>query len=52
MHEITFVVQPENMLFRQSGQDSSVCIADFGFAKFTDDTGLTTPCGIALKIVR
>lgn len=34
------------MLYRFYNEDSSICLADFGFAKFTTaDMSLLTPCG-------
>jgi len=39
-------VKPENMLFNDSSEDSDICLADFGFATFLQETtGRTTPLG-------
>ena len=39
-------LKPENLLLRSKDDDSSIKIADFGFAKIVDKKGsLTTQCG-------
>jgi len=39
-------LKPENLIFETPDDDSNICVADFGFAKFSaDEENLTTPCG-------
>jgi len=39
-------LKPENLIFETKDDNSPICLADFGFAKFAkDEENLTTPCG-------
>jgi len=38
-------MKPENLLLKSSHDDSTVLLADFGFAKYVPDEGLKTRCG-------
>jgi len=38
-------MKPENILLRSLDDDSSILLADFGFAKYVPDDGLKTRCG-------
>jgi serine/threonine protein kinase len=38
-------MKPENILLRSPDDDSSILLADFGFAKYVPDDGLKTRCG-------
>jgi calcium/calmodulin-dependent protein kinase I len=37
--------QPENLLLATADDDAAIKLADFGFAKFLPESGLTTDCG-------
>lgn len=38
-------LKPENLLLKESGDDCSILVADFGFAKYVPEEGLKTRCG-------
>jgi serine/threonine protein kinase len=38
-------MKPENLLLRSSTNDTSILLADFGFAKYVPEEGLKTRCG-------
>jgi calcium/calmodulin-dependent protein kinase (CaM kinase) II/calcium/calmodulin-dependent protein kinase I len=38
-------MKPENLLLKSSMNDTSILLADFGFAKYVPDDGLKTRCG-------
>jgi serine/threonine protein kinase len=38
-------LKPENILLRDMLDDSSVLLADFGFARYVPEDGLKTRCG-------
>ena len=38
-------MKPENLLLQNTMQDSSILLADFGFAKYVPEEGLKTRCG-------
>mmetsp|Transcript_9393 Transcript_9393/g.28051 ORF Transcript_9393/g.28051 Transcript_9393/m.28051 type:complete len:714 (+) Transcript_9393:193-2334(+) len=38
-------MKPENLLLKSSHDDSTILVADFGFAKYVPDEGLKTRCG-------
>jgi len=38
-------MKPENLLLKSPHDDSSILLADFGFAKYVPDDGLSTRCG-------
>jgi len=45
-------LKPENLLLRSTEDDSSIKIADFGFAKIVKKKGsLTTQCGTPVSLV-
>ncbi len=48
MHELKIChrdMKPENLLLKSLHDDSSILLADFGFAKYVPDEGLKTRCG-------
>jgi serine/threonine protein kinase len=48
IHEKNIVhrdLKPENLLLRSSTQDTSILLADFGFARTVPEKGCTTQCG-------
>ena len=48
MHELKIChrdMKPENLLLKSQHDDSSILLADFGFAKYVPETGLKTRCG-------
>jgi serine/threonine protein kinase len=38
-------MKPENLLLKDTVNDTSILVADFGFAKYTPEEGLKTRCG-------
>lgn len=48
MHELKIChrdMKPENLLLKSQHDDSSILLADFGFAKYVPESGLKTRCG-------
>ena len=48
MHELKIChrdMKPENLLLKSPHDDSSILLADFGFAKYVPEEGLKTRCG-------
>ena len=48
MHELKIChrdMKPENLLLKSMHDDSSILLADFGFAKYVPEDGLKTRCG-------
>lgn len=43
-------MQPENILWSTNDEEAVLKIADFGFAKISNDTLMTTACGTPLFI--
>lgn len=40
-HIVHCDLKPENLLFEHEGEDSPLCVADFGFAQLREDEHLT-----------